>query len=122
MNLSEFITRLCVGVALFVFGVLVWALGPYLAGVHASGGEEFYAPILSIFFGTNKPATPAVVGFLLSRGCFTMAIVSWIVIPAARYFVNADFTPLARAGFIVFMAASVAFFLGSLLLHFVLYT
>lgn len=117
MNPIEFIFRLIIGGAVVVFGVLVWALAPYLAGAHVVGGEALNAPVVSIFFGTAKPQGYTVISLLLARGCLGMAIASWITIPALQYFADADFRPLARAGVIVFMTASVAAFLSSLLVH-----
>ncbi len=124
MTIMEFILRLFIGLAVLIFGIIVWALAPYLAGVHIpDSGADFHAPVLSIFFGTNTPAPAAILGFLLARATFAMAVFSWIVIPAARYFFyNIDFRPLARAGVILFMSLSVAAFLGALLWHYIFHT
>lgn len=117
MNSGEFIARLLIGGAIFIFGVLGWALAPYLNGVHEIGGPALDAPMMSVFFGTARPQGFTVISLLLARGSFSMAAALWVLIPGLQYFADADFRPLARAGVIVFMSLSVAFFLLSLLVH-----
>ena len=117
MNHGEFLFRLLAGGAIFFFAVLTWAVGPYVNDAHVVGGEPLNAPIMSVFFGTAQPRGVTVIALLLARGCLGMALASWIAIPAARYFYDVDFRPLARAAVIVFMTCSVAAFMGSLLAH-----
>ncbi|MGI9296606.1 MAG: hypothetical protein ACR2QC_01750 [Gammaproteobacteria bacterium] len=118
MSSVEFIFRVLAGVAVVIFGVLVWALAPYLNDAHVIGsGETLDAPIMSIFFGNAQPQGFTVLSLLLARGCFGMAAASWIVVPTLQFFAAADFRPLARAAVIVFMTGSVAGFMGSLLVH-----
>lgn len=120
MNPVEFFTRLIIGLAAFVFLVLIWAVAPYAAGAH-TGAVEFPVPVASIFFGTAKPKMITVLCLLLARGGLGMAISSWILVPALQFFVDADFRYLARAGVIIFMSISVIAFLSALLAHIVYY-
>lgn len=118
MSPVEFGLRILIGGAIIIFGVLAWAVSPYLEGTHIIGsGVLIDAPIMSVFFGNAEPQGYTVLALLWARGCFGMTVASWVIIPAAQYFYDSNFKPLARAAQILFMSGSVAAFLFSLLVH-----
>lgn len=116
MNSVEFTIRVFLGATILIFGVLAWALGPYLQGVHLPRGG-FEAPIVSIFLGTAKAKEYTIISLLFSRASISMALFSWVTIPALRFFADADFRPLARAGVIVFSWGAIGLFLLAIALH-----
>ena len=117
MNPTEFIMRIIGGVLSLIFLVLLWALVPYINGVHeVAGGLD--TPIVSVFFGRTEPRPIVTILLLLSRGSFGLMVSGWLLIPTIQFFTGLNFRPLARAAVIVFMSCSTATFFGALILHF----
>ncbi|MGI9306297.1 MAG: hypothetical protein ACR2P5_03230 [Gammaproteobacteria bacterium] len=123
MALSEFLVRALAGFVVFVILVLLWAFLPYFQGAHLIPPEvELDAGVVSIFLGTVKARGWTVVLLLLSRGCFGMSLVSWLTLPGLQFFADAEFQPLARAGFIFFFGLSTIFFFAALGVHALYYS
>ncbi|MGU9950875.1 MAG: hypothetical protein ACNYPH_00910 [Gammaproteobacteria bacterium WSBS_2016_MAG_OTU1] len=122
MSPVEFMLRVIGAFAILIFLVLFWAVVPYLQGVHLPNSPaEFEAPLLTIIFGTTQPKLVTVSLLLFSRFCFGMAAAAFVLLPALRFFVDADFRPLARAAVIVFFGSSTVAFFAAILAHLVFY-
>ena len=119
MNPLEFFIRAVAALGAFVMLVVIWAIVPYLNGVHdIDSGVKLHAPMLSIFFGNKIPGGWIVLLFLVSRAFFGLVIVSLLLIPALRFFADSDFRPLMRAIAIILFGISAAAFLGGLVAQF----
>ncbi|MBE8158490.1 MAG: hypothetical protein HAW59_03755 [Betaproteobacteria bacterium] len=115
MNPVEFLTRLIISFVLIIFLVLRWALGPYITGAHLPDGD-FNSGLLSVFFGTVRAGEYTFVALFSMRAFIGMALVSWVLIPAARFFIDANFRYLQVAAIIGCLgAATVCFFLTLLI-------
>ena len=125
MNPTEFLIRLIAAFLLVVFVVLRWALGPYLTDAHIpdpeSGEVKFTSGLLSVFFGTGRPGEWTLVSLFMARAFLGMMLVSWVLIPAARFFADVNLRYLQLAAVILCGGLSVGCFFLSLLIELVYY-
>ena len=115
MSSKEFFFRIFLSLVIFIFGVAVWGIAPYGRGAFSGGLDVSF---LSIFFGNADIQGWSAAFLLLSRISMSMALISWILIPALNYAVYADFRPLVRACILFFLLLAAFAFFASLTWHF----
>lgn len=111
----EFLIRLTASAAVFLFGVVVWAIVPL---VNPDLPIELNV-MTSVFFGNADPLSPSRELLLLSRFFFALGVMLFILVPTLAFFVDFPRSAMWNRTIAEVMAGlMVLSYLGAIVAHF----